>query len=252
MTEAVGRAVSIETETINRNMDSIMEKLTALQKKNWWYSRSEWTKRVAVELECGYSPKQSQSYLFWLPRTSTGPARSLLEIYPWERTLQWDALASPPPFYRHWYKLLHTHTHMHSLSLPPSLAFVALNPPAWRAGLWTAPRMAAGPDGCLLELDHFPCCKVCLWFMCWGVFSCSYTVLPKEHSLGVIFFLLTFLLLWCNFSSIPCLPVLSTPLSYMYVMYGQVDGLFHWYLWLSDNKGLLLLLLLLFVHAHVD
>ncbi len=34
MTEAVGRAVSIETETINRNMDSIMEKLTALQKEN--------------------------------------------------------------------------------------------------------------------------------------------------------------------------------------------------------------------------
>ncbi len=33
MTEAVGRAVSIETETINRNMDSIMEKLSALQKK---------------------------------------------------------------------------------------------------------------------------------------------------------------------------------------------------------------------------
>ncbi len=33
MFEAVGRAVSIETETINRNMDSIMEKLTALQIK---------------------------------------------------------------------------------------------------------------------------------------------------------------------------------------------------------------------------
>ncbi len=32
MIEAVGRAVS-ETETINRNMDSIMEKLTALQRK---------------------------------------------------------------------------------------------------------------------------------------------------------------------------------------------------------------------------
>ncbi len=31
--EAVGRAVSIEAETINRNMDSIMEKLTALQRK---------------------------------------------------------------------------------------------------------------------------------------------------------------------------------------------------------------------------
>ncbi len=33
MIEAVGRAVSIETETINRNMDSIMEKLMALQRK---------------------------------------------------------------------------------------------------------------------------------------------------------------------------------------------------------------------------
>ncbi len=33
MIEAVGRAVSIETETINRNMVSIMEKLTALQRK---------------------------------------------------------------------------------------------------------------------------------------------------------------------------------------------------------------------------
>ncbi len=56
MIEAVGRAVSIETETINRNMDSIMEKLTALQRKiDGW--RPEWTKRVAVELECGYSPQ---------------------------------------------------------------------------------------------------------------------------------------------------------------------------------------------------
>ncbi len=53
MIEAVGRAVSIETETINRNMDSIMEELTALR-----YWRSEWTKRVAVELENGgYSPQ---------------------------------------------------------------------------------------------------------------------------------------------------------------------------------------------------
>ncbi len=33
MIEVVGRAVSIETETINCNMDYIMEKLTALQRK---------------------------------------------------------------------------------------------------------------------------------------------------------------------------------------------------------------------------
>ncbi len=53
MIEAVGRAVSIET--INRNMDSIMEKLTALQRKID-IGDQKWTKRVAVELECGYSP----------------------------------------------------------------------------------------------------------------------------------------------------------------------------------------------------
>ncbi len=56
MIEAVGRAVSIETETINHNMDSIMEKLTTspFAKENVWYLRPEWTERVAVELECGY------------------------------------------------------------------------------------------------------------------------------------------------------------------------------------------------------
>ncbi len=57
MIEAVGRAVSIETETINRNMDSIMEKLTALQRKIYGIGDQKWTKRVAVELECGYSPQ---------------------------------------------------------------------------------------------------------------------------------------------------------------------------------------------------
>ncbi len=56
MIEAVGRPVSIETETINRNMDSIMEKLTALQRK-FDHGDQNWTKRVAVELECGYSPQ---------------------------------------------------------------------------------------------------------------------------------------------------------------------------------------------------
>ncbi len=66
------------------------------------------------------------------------------------------------------YKLIHTHTHTHTYaltSLPPSLASVALNPPARRAGLWPAPRTAAGPDGCLLELDYFPVAK-CVYGLC--------------------------------------------------------------------------------------
>ncbi len=57
MTEAVGRAVSIETETINRNMEFYHGEAHGFTKENWWYSRSEWTKRVAAELECGYSPQ---------------------------------------------------------------------------------------------------------------------------------------------------------------------------------------------------
>ncbi len=79
------------------------------------------------------------------------------------RALQWDALAPSPP---------------------------SLEPPAWQAGLWPAPeKVAAGPDGCLLELDYFPCgIVVCLCFCVLRCFSCSHTVLPKEHSLGVIFF----------------------------------------------------------------
>ncbi len=54
MIEAVGRAVSIETETINRNMDSITEKLTALQRKIDGDQNGQW--ELAVKLECGYSP----------------------------------------------------------------------------------------------------------------------------------------------------------------------------------------------------
>ncbi len=46
-------------------------------------------------------------------------------------------------------------------------------------------------------------------------FFCSQTVLPKEHSLGVIFFSPHFPHVNAVFSSIPCLPVLSTPLSYV-------------------------------------
>ncbi len=93
MIEAVGRAVSIETETINRNMDSIMEKLTALHR------RPEWTKRVAVELECGYSPKtkQSQSYLFGSPEPALASAKAAAGKSTLERALQCDALA-PPQF----------------------------------------------------------------------------------------------------------------------------------------------------------
>ncbi len=95
------------------------------------------------------------------------------------------------------YKLLHTHTHT---SPPPSLASVALNRQpdrrVWdQRREWPQDRMAA----CWSWIIS-PVAKSCVWFMCFLLlrcFSCSHTVLPKEHSLGVIFFLLTFLMLCC-------------------------------------------------------
>ncbi len=68
--EAVGRAVSIETETINRNMDSITMKLTACKWK-LILSGTRMDRETAVKV-CRCSPQRqnNQSYLFWLPRTS--------------------------------------------------------------------------------------------------------------------------------------------------------------------------------------
>ncbi len=66
-----------------------------------------------------------------------------------------------------------------------------------------------------------PCCKVvCLWcIMCFLLrcFSCSHTVLPKEHSLGVIFFLLSLLLFAVFFFKNPCISLLIVLCMIVYV-----------------------------------
>ncbi len=105
--------------------------------------------------------------------------------------------------------------------------------------------MAAGPDGCLLELDYFPCCKSCAYglcaFCCWGVFPVL-TLYSPRSIVWVLFFFSSLssciaVIFFNSLSSCPVYPLVI----YVCCMYGQVDGLFHWYLWLSDNKGLLLL-----------
>ncbi len=67
--EAVGRAVSNETETINRNMDAIMLKLTKLDDR---------TKRMSCGSMQLFAPKVTtiQSYLFWLPVPAPWPRPS--------------------------------------------------------------------------------------------------------------------------------------------------------------------------------
>ncbi len=103
------------------------------------------------------------------------------------------------------YKLLNTHTHMHSPPLPRSLASVALNRQLDKRVCVQRRNSGCGSGWLLAGAGFLPLLQsrvsmvyVLLLLRC---FSCSHTVLPKEHSLGVIFFLLTFLMLCCIFSS---------------------------------------------------
>ncbi len=90
--EAVGRAVSNETETINRNMDTIMMKLAALQVK--LFQRSQWTKRMSCALQL-FAPKSQQFNLIF----SGSPYRRLgqgrLDNHP-ERAMEWESFPPLP------------------------------------------------------------------------------------------------------------------------------------------------------------
>ncbi|ROJ25253.1 hypothetical protein DPX16_20066 [Anabarilius grahami] len=55
--QAVGRAVSTETGTINRNVDNIVEKLTALQRQLDRFGDQNGLREYLCKLECGYSPQ---------------------------------------------------------------------------------------------------------------------------------------------------------------------------------------------------
>ncbi len=94
----------------------------------------------------------------------------------------------PPPPYRHY-------RHCPSLDRLRSLWSAGLVKRVWPApDQWLRDQMAACWAG-------FTSCRVCA-FVLLRCFSCSHTVLPKEHSLGVIFFLLAFLMFMLYFSSI--------------------------------------------------
>ncbi len=158
-----------------------------------------------MELECGYSPqdKTNRNLIFFgSPLPAVALAMAAVGKSTLGRALQWDALRSSPILqtpadytYRHihtyWLQTItHTHTYI-------CIHFPTPDPSLWTASLTSgsvtsAAGLAAGPDGCLLELDYLPCCKVvCLWcimcFCCWGVFPVLTLYSPRSIVWGLFF-----------------------------------------------------------------
>ncbi len=133
--------------------------------------------RVACKNWNVYSPqRQNNLIFFWLPYSGLGKAVAGKNT---RSAMQWDTLAFLP----------HP-TDITDIAPPPRpFASVRFDPLAWSSGSdqrrisgcgirW----LLAGPDSLPLWL-----CRVCA-FVLLRCFSCSHTVLPKEHSLGIIFF----------------------------------------------------------------
>ncbi len=164
-----------------------------------------------MELECGYSPKQSQSYLFLAPPYQHWPGKVAVG----NLSLGKNTAVRRSCFLPHStdidYKLLHTHTHMHSLPFPhPSPPSLWIRQPDGRVCGQRRERLRVRMAACWSWITSLLQSVSMVYVLLLRCFSCSHTVLPKEHSLGVIFFLLTFLLLCCNFLQfsvfLSCLP----------------------------------------------
>ncbi len=140
------------------------------------------------------------------------------------RALQCDALAFLP--HSTDYKLLHIHTYHLPTPDPRLRRFETASLTSGSvtsAGKWLQVWMAA----CQSWITS-PVAKSCVYgVLCAFVAEVFFPVLtlysPRSIVWGLFFSpYIPHVMLY--FSSIPCLPVLSTPLSYMYVVYGQVDG----------------------------
>ncbi len=136
------------------------------------------------------APKTKQSYLFLAPLHS-GLGKAVVAIYPGKQCSETLLRSSP------------TLQTLQTLPLPRPLAFVRFDPLAWSSGSDQRRIRGCGTRWLLAGPDSLPLwlCRVCA-FVLLRCSSCSHTVLPKEHSLGVIFFLLTFLMFMLYFSSI--------------------------------------------------
>ncbi len=160
MIEAVGRAVSIETETIIAiwilpRKSSRLYKGKLIKMETKW---SKWTESSLQKLECLLAPKTKQSYLFLAPLQ--WPWQGCCWNLPRECNAVRRSCVPPPP-YRHY-------RHCPPPPPPPpdhSPLFASIRWPS-QVGLTSAGSVAAGSDGCLLGRIHFPCGYVVYVLLC--------------------------------------------------------------------------------------
>ncbi len=185
--EPVGRAVSNETETINRNMDTIMMKLTALEVKLGDFRDQNGQREWAALCSCSPQSHNNLILSFLAPRTGA-LAKAVWITTLWER---WSLNLFPPsPNYGHYSPPPFNCLCKNALYRHLSSRSVDRRRNKWH---WT---------GWLLARAGYvsPCCKSCVYGICAFVlrcfFFCSQTVLQMEHSLGVkkFFFLLSLLM----------------------------------------------------------
>ncbi len=162
--EAVGRAVSNETETINRNMDTIMMKLAALEVKFGDFRGPEWTKRMSCGNFAAVRPKSHNNLIlsFWLPVPAPWPRPSGFTTLR-ERCSE-DSLAPFPPLQT----LLPS-----PIQLPSEMLCTATRASRSETGAawhWTGWLLA--------ELDMFPPVAMsCVYGICAFVLRCFFSVL---------------------------------------------------------------------------
>ncbi len=154
MIEAVGRAVSIETETIIA-IWILPRRSSRLYKGKMIIWRPKWTESSLQKLECVYSP-QRQKIVSFSGSPTVALARLLLQSTPGVQCSETLLRSSPT---------LQTLQTLRPPTTQP-LAFVRFDPPACQAGLTSAGSVAAGSDGCLLGRIHFPCGYVVYVLLC--------------------------------------------------------------------------------------
>ncbi len=157
------------------------------------------TERVAVELECGYSPQDQTIAIlsFLAPLNQHWPRpRPLLENQPWEEHCS-ETLLRSSPFYRHllitnYYTYTHIKICIHLPTpdpSPPSLCTASLT-----SGSVTSAKIGCRTGWLLAGAGLPPCCKSCVYgvlimcFCCWGVFPVLILYSPRSIVWGLFFF----------------------------------------------------------------